>query len=204
MRVAAYFRVSTDKQDFAIQEAVVNKWIQDHAFKIEKTHFFQDFAMSGAKSDRPAYEKMLKLAYAKKIDTIIVYKLDRLSRSASEAIQLFLHLDKLNVNLICITQPILSTVDNPFRRTIFSAFAEIAEIERSIMIGRIRDGVRAAKLRGVQFGRRPKLNAKMIMQIKKMRKLGHTYREISKELHVSIGLVHKVVGARNESKRSVA
>ena len=82
-RFAIYYRVSTDRQDFESQKYVVDKWLsdlpEDRKPKVEPL-IFQDEGISGRTMNRPGLQALLAAAYSKKIDTIIVYRLDRLSR----------------------------------------------------------------------------------------------------------------------------
>ena len=81
-----------------------------------------------------------------------MYKLDRFSRNATDAIRTLLDLDECNVAFVSVTQPVLNLGhDNPFRRTMLAAFAEIAEIERQTIVQRVKAGLEAAKQRGIKL-----------------------------------------------------
>ena len=123
------------------KSSVVQKWIADlsQENKPEKVTIYQDKGISGKTAQRPGYQKLLKKAYERKIDTIVVYRLDRMSRNATEAIQTLLSLDQLGIRFISVTQPVLNLgPENPFRRTMLVAFSEIAEIERETIVARVR------------------------------------------------------------------
>ena len=131
-RAAIYYRVSTDKQDLDSQKQAVESFINalEASKKPTKVSEYVDEGISGAKTNRPAYQQLLDDCYKKKIDTIIVYKLDRFSRNATDAIRTLLDFDECNVAFVSVTQPVLNLGhDNPFRRTMLAAFAEITEIE---------------------------------------------------------------------------
>ena len=132
-KIGIYYRVSTDKQDLASQESAIHKWLDELGDKKKPSSItsFKDEGISGKTTNRPGLKKMLDSAYAGKIDTIVVYRLDRFSRHASTAIRLILNLDDAGVAFISVTQPVLNLGhENPFRRTMLAAFAEIAEIEK--------------------------------------------------------------------------
>ena len=140
-KYAIYYRVSTEKQDLESQKFSIQKWFEDLSKKNKKPNsiiVFKDEGISGRTTNRPGFKKMLEAAYAGKIDTIVVYKLDRFSRHATTAIRLILSLDDVNVAFISVTQPVLNLGhENPFRRTMLAAFAEIAEIERETIVARV-------------------------------------------------------------------
>jgi DNA invertase Pin-like site-specific DNA recombinase len=190
-RVAVYYRVSTDKQDFDSQKHAIDAWIEQH--NPATVYTFQDFAMSGSNPHRPQLKKMLKLAKQDKIDAVITYRLDRLSRTALDAIEICISLDRAGVELICVKQNLFTTRDNPFRRTMMTLFAELAELERGILIQRIKDGLSAAKARGVRLGPPTLLTQERIETIRNLREQKKTFREISSQLKLSVGTVHKAL-----------
>lgn len=194
--IGIYYRVSTDKQDFESQKNTVEKWIEDLP-KDKKPHsikIFQDEGISGKTSNRPGFKALLDTAYAGKIDTIVVYRLDRFSRHATTAIRLILSLDDVNVGFISVTQPVLNLGhENPFRRTMLAAFAEIAEIERETTVARVIAGLKAAKKRGVILGPPRKITDSKKQEAIQLRQEGLTIRAISQAMAISVGAVHKLL-----------
>lgn len=193
--VAIYYRVSTDRQDLASQKNAVERWLD--ALPEEKKPLtikvFKDQGISGKTALRKGYQDLLKAAYEKQIDTIIVYRLDRLSRNATDAIQTLLSLDQAGVGFISVTQAVLNLgLDNPFRRTMLAAFSEIAEIERETIVGRVKSGIASAKARGVKLGRPKKMNAEVQKRVKAMRNEGYTYQAIADVLGLGRGTVQNL------------
>ena len=153
--IAIYFRISTVKQELTIQRDAVEAWLKSLPAdkKPKKVRMFQDEGRSGKDNNRPGFATMIELARAGEVDTIVCYTLDRFSRSASFAIRTILELDSCGVAFISITQPILNLGhENPFRRTMLAAFSEIAEIERDVIVQRVKDGLAAAVRRGKKLG----------------------------------------------------
>jgi DNA invertase Pin-like site-specific DNA recombinase len=193
-RIAIYYRVSTDKQDLDSQKVAIDRWIADLPKKPKSVHVIQDEGVSGKHENRPGYKELLGLAMNRKIDTIVVYRLDRLSRNATVAIKTLLELDEYGVGFISVTQPVLNLGhSNPFRRTMLAAFAEIAEIERETIVARVRSGLEAAKRRGVVLGAPVKMTEDVIARAKELRLTGLSYKDIADELGVSVGSIHKVL-----------
>lgn len=190
--LAIYYRVSTDRQDLASQRSAVKAYLDQlpPERKPLTTREFKDHGQSGSNSRRKAYQEMLKGAFERRFDTILVYRLDRLSRNATEAIQVLLSLDQAGVGFVSVTQPVLNLgLDNPFRRTMLAAFSEIAEIERETIVSRVKSGLRAAKNRGVTLGRPKKLNEDYRRDVLRLREEGETFDAIAKRLGLSKGSV---------------
>ena len=200
-RIAIYYRVSTDKQDLDSQKIVIERWLSELVKQPKHIYTIRDEGMSGKNENRPGYKELLQLALSKKIDTIVVYRLDRLSRNATVAIKTLLELDEYGVGFISVTQPVLNLGHaNPFRRTMLAAFAEIAEIERETIVARVRSGLEAAKKRGVVLGAPVKLTDEMKDRAKQLRSDGYSYKDIAVELGLSVGTIHTALKDKEAPK----
>lgn len=191
-----YYRVSTGRQDFDSQKSAIKAYLDDLPLpkRPQTITEFKDHGESGANNQREAYLALIDAAHEKRIDTILVYRLDRLSRNATEAIQLLLRLDQEGVAFISVTQPILSMgLDNPFRRTMLAVFAEIAELERITIVSRVNDGIESAKKRGVVFGRPKKHGEEDRAAAKRLRAEGGSFDSIAKELGLSKTSVQRMI-----------
>lgn len=195
-RIAIYYRVSTDKQDLESQKVAIDKWLAELVKPPKHIYTIRDEGISGKHENRPGYKELLQLALSKKIDTIVVYRLDRLSRNATVAIKTLLELDEYGVGFISVTQRVLNLGHaNPFRRTMLAAFAEIAEIERETIVARVRSGLEAAKRRGVTLGAPVKLTEDVKEKAKQLRADGLSYKDIATELGLSVGTIHSALKA---------
>ncbi|MCX6125312.1 MAG: recombinase family protein, partial [Proteobacteria bacterium] len=183
-----------DKQDLDSQKVVIERWLAELVKPPKHVYVIRDEGMSGKNENRPGYKELLQLAFNRKIDTIVVYRLDRLSRNATVAIRTILDLDEHGVAFISVTQPVLNLGhSNPFRRTMLAAFAEIAEIERETIVARVRSGLEAAKRRGVVLGPPVKINDEVRQKALDLRLQGWSYRDIGSELGLSVGAIHKAL-----------
>ncbi len=195
-KVAIYYRVSTEKQDLDSQRQAVEKWISDLPEDKRPTHtkVFTDEGISGKTVNRPGFQALLDAAYKHEIDTIIVYRLDRFSRHATTAIRYLLNLDEAGVAFVSVTQPVLNLGhENPFRRTMLAAFAEIAEIERETIVARVKAGLEAAKKRGVKLGAPRVIDDEKRHRALTLRNQGMSLRKIAKDMKVSLGTVHNLL-----------
>lgn len=118
---------------------------------------------SGKRKDRPRLEEMLKLLC--KDDTVVVYKLDRISRSTKHLIELMEEFEARGVHFVSLQDNIDTTT--AMGRFFFRMLASIAELERDIISERTRDGLTAARARG-RNGGRPKVDSKKIALAIKM------------------------------------
>ena len=105
---------------------------------------------SGASRDRP--ELLAALDYARKGDTLVVWKLDRLARSTRQLIETVEDLQTRGIGFRCVTQSEIDTT-TAGGRLVFTIFGAIAEFEREIIRERTRAGLEAAHARGRKGGR---------------------------------------------------
>lgn len=148
MKLAIYYRVSTDKQDHDSQRHHVESFIKKEHPDAVVVATFEDVA-SGAKETRPGFLALQALVKSKAVDAVVVYKMDRLTRAASTALRLILQWDEAGVAFIATSQPILNLGPGaPMRRVILAIFAELAQLERDMISQRTKDGIAASRARG--------------------------------------------------------
>jgi DNA invertase Pin-like site-specific DNA recombinase len=194
-RFGVYLRCSTQKQDLLMQMSAIEKWIK--ALPLEEsptsTRLFQDEGRSGADNGRPGFQTLMAAAKNGEIDTIVVYRLDRFTRSTFTAIRSIMDLDQMGVAFVATSQPVLHlTKGSPFRMTMMAAFAEIAEIERVTIVSRVREGLEAAKRRGQKLGNRG-VPPRKVAKIKELYELGFSKTDIGRQLQLHRKTVWKVL-----------
>jgi len=176
-----YARVSTDDQNPAMQIAALKKAGCTKLFKDE---------LSGATGvKRPALLRCLKAL--KKGDTLIVWKLDRLGRSLRDLITMLDDLKQRSVRFHSLTEAIDTTT--PTGRAMWQMIGVLAELERSLISERTHAGVRAAKERGVKFGRKPKLTRQQIDHARKLVEQGEAVGDVADTLSVSRATVYRAI-----------
>lgn len=185
-KIAVYYRVSTDKQDLASQKYAVETWLGGLKTKPESVKVIEDQGFSGGTTKRPGYQQVLQLAADGEIDTIVCFKLDRFSRSASSAIRTILDLAEKGVGFVSVTQQALNlSTDNPFRNTMLAAFADIGQIERETISERTKAGLAVARAKGKLLGR-PKVGTEaQLLQVQKLRESGSSFRDIAAQVGLS-------------------
>lgn len=143
LRAACYARVSTEEQaqhGFSIE---AQKEKLDGACRLqdfEVAEVYVDDGYSGKDLNRPAAQKMIADAKAKKFDLILVYKLDRLSRRLGDLIPLGEKLDTLGISIRSITEPF--DTSNPPGKLLFNMLGSFAQFERELIGERTRLGIR--------------------------------------------------------------
>jgi DNA invertase Pin-like site-specific DNA recombinase len=178
-----YARVSTDDQNPALQLAAPKK---DGCQNI-----FKDDGLSGATTKRPALLRCLKkLEHG---DTLTVWKLDRLGRSLRDLITMLDDLKHRAVKFRSITEAI--DTETPTGRAMWQMIGVLAELERSLISERTRAGVKAAKGRGVKFGRKPKLTPQQKAHARKLIEAGERREDVAALLNVDRTTLYRALAA---------
>jgi DNA invertase Pin-like site-specific DNA recombinase len=190
MRVAIYARVSTHNgQDPEMQTRELRDYCERRGWAIEDEYV--DVGVSGAKESRPELNRLMADAKRRKLDLILVWKLDRFGRSLRHLVNALAELEAVGVAFVSLTDNLdLST---PSGRLMFQVIAAMSEFERELIRERVRSGMSNAKAKGKSIGR-PKL-AVDSLEIARLRESGATWRAIAKATGISVGTVH---GARSK------
>ena len=111
---------------------------------------FDDGGFSGGSLERPALDRVMKLVRDAQVDIIVIYKIDRLTRSLTDFAHLAEMFDKYGVSFVSVTQQ-FSTSDST-GRLMLNVLLSFAQFEREITAERIRDKIAASKRRGMWMG----------------------------------------------------
>jgi len=207
VRAALYKRVSTagqcDGVSLELQEEKLRAYCTLQGWTIAEV--YEDAGLSGSTTDRPDYQKMLKDAGKNKFDVIVVYKLDRLSRSVLDFHNLCTQLDKNNISIVSVTQNL--DTSTPVGRLLRNILIDFANFEREMIAERTMDAKYNIARKGQWiFGPPPfgyKVENKQLVVVpeeaEKVRKIydlcikGYGKWNIAKELNLKIGTVEKVL-----------
>jgi site-specific DNA recombinase len=158
LRCAIYTRVSTDQgleQDFNsldAQREASEAYIKSQAhegWRLIRDHY-DDGDYSGGSMERPALRKLLADVQARRIDVIVVYKVDRLTRSLADFAKLVELFDKHEVSFVSVTQ--LFNTTTTMGRLTLNVLLSFAQFEREVTGERIRDKIAASKKKGMWMG----------------------------------------------------
>lgn len=111
---------------------------------------YDDGGWSGGNMDRPALKQLLADVAAGKVDVIVVYKVDRLTRSLADFARMVDTLDKAGASFVSVTQAFNTT--NSMGRLTLNVLLSFAQFEREVTSERIRDKITASKSRGMWMG----------------------------------------------------
>ena len=193
-RIALYYRVSTDDQSTDPQRLELQDYCQRKGWSVAAEYCD---TISGAKFTRTGLDRLMAAVRKRKIDLILCVKLDRLGRSFPHLAQMIFEFDSNGVALICTSQPIDTSEENPAGRLIMHVLIAMAEFERSLIKERTRAGLRVAKARGVKFGRPIRPVTQKCREIVQSFREGNirTYRELAKALNCSVSRAHALAKA---------
>lgn len=183
MRVAVYHRVSTLDQNPALARdelrAAAARLGGKVVLDIEETG-------SGARNDRPGLQRLMDAARRGKLDAVMVWKLDRIGRSALDVLANIRDLDASGVRFTATTQGIdIRPGGDAMSRLILGVLASVAEFERDLIRERTRLGMTKARAAGKRIGR-PRVVRPKRAEVKQLRKQGRSWREVSAALRCSV------------------
>ena len=161
-KVAMYIRVSTFDQQKGKDSQIkaLKDYCRNHGLKNVKV--FTD-TMTGSKIDRPQFKRLQRAIFKGEVNTVIVWKLDRLSRSLKDGINTLCQwLDK-GIRVVSVTQQL--DFGGAVGKMIAGILFAVAEMERENLRENTKRGLAAAKARGVKLGKRSKLFAKDIVPL---------------------------------------
>ncbi len=189
MRTALYARVSTsDKgQDPEMQLRELREFCQRRDWTISGEYV--DVGVSGSKDSRPELNRLVADAKRRKLDAILVWKLDRFGRSLKHLVNSLAEFESLGVAFISLKESLDLTT--PAGRLMFGIISAMAEFERDLIRERVRAGIANRRAKGFRVGRKPiLLDAGRLATMRSDKK---SIREIALTLGCSPSLVHKTL-----------
>ena len=183
MRTALNARVSTsDKgQDPEMQLRELREHCQRRGWTMAAEYV--DRGISGAKDSRPELNRLMADAHKRRFDAVIVRRFDRLARSVSHLLRALETFRSLGIEFVSYSEAI--DTSTPVGKMTFTVLGAVAELERSLIVERVRAGVRNAKAKGKTLGR-PKISVDT-HQIATLRASGASWSAIAAQLGVSVG-----------------
>lgn len=190
---AIYIRVSSDKQLHRSQLADLKRWKESQG---EPVREYRDKA-SGKSMDRCGWNKLWADVVAGGVDRIVVWRLDRLGRTAAGLTSLFEDLQSRSVGLVSIRDSLdLSTASG---RLMANVLASVAAYETEVRSERVRAGIDAARAEGKvwggrQEGSRNKSTAEKAEAVKKLHATGESVSAIARVTGLSRPTVYSLLG----------
>jgi DNA invertase Pin-like site-specific DNA recombinase len=186
MKVALYTRVSTADQSVDMQVLDLRLYCQQRGFEIYRE--YSDEGVSGTKDKRPALDELMADARKRKFDAVICWRFDRFARSTKHLITALEEFRHLGIEFISYQENI--DTSSPLGKAIFTIVSAIAELERNIIVERVKAGIRRARENGKALGR-PKTLKLEIEELKELRSQGMSFREIARRVNACPATVYK-------------
>jgi putative DNA-invertase from lambdoid prophage Rac len=148
--------------------------------------------ISATVKNRHQWQRLRHLAHAGKVDTVVVFAIDRIGRTMVGNIQEILELDRIGVRVISVTEPWMDT-SGPVRTLLIAIFSWVAEQEHQRIRERVKAGLERARRDGKRIGR-PQIFVPVVRAVR-LRRQGLSYREIARRLRVGYGSLHRALKA---------
>ncbi len=186
-RVAIYARVSTTNhgQDVTLQTRELEQFAQARGWHLVDSYL--DLGISGSKGKRPELDRLMADAHRRKFDVVIVWKFDRFARSVSHLLRALENFNALGIAFVSLSEQMDTTT--PTGKMIFTVLGAVAELERSLIVERVRAGLRNARAKGKTLGR-PRKTVDTA-RIAALRAQGLSLRAIASELRVGLATLHR-------------
>ena len=192
IRAAIYCRVSTLDQNPQTQLLDLQQLASQRGFEV--VHVYTDHGISGTRQRRPGLDQMLADARRGKFDVVLCWACDRIARSVKHFLEVLEELNRLKIQFVSFREAI--DTQGALGRAVVVIISVVAELERSLIVERVRAGMRRARLEGRHIGRKPlELDA---AQISGDRARGQSLRQIAKTHRISTATVRRVLNSKGE------
>jgi len=185
-RAVLYTRVSTGDQHAETQLCDLRELAKQRRYQI--VHEYTD-TISGAKSKRPGLDQLLADARRHRFDVVLVAAFDRVARNVRHFLEVLDELSHLNIEFVSLRENI--DTGGALGRAMVVIVGAIAELEKSLIVERVKAGMRRAKLEGRRIGRKP-LNVDRAAIVRD-RLAGLSLTEVAKRYRVSRATVVRLV-----------
>jgi DNA invertase Pin-like site-specific DNA recombinase len=196
-RVAIYARISTSHhgQDVTLQTRELRQFAEARGWNVAGEYV--DAGVSGAKDSRPELNRLMADAHKRRFDVVCVWRFDRFARSVSHLLRALETFKALGVDFVSFSEQM--DTSTPAGKMVFTVLGAVAELERSLIVERVRAGLRNARAKGTRLGR-PRISAD-IARIANLRAQGASWAKIAKQLGIGEGTAYRLAhsSAKNPS-----
>jgi DNA invertase Pin-like site-specific DNA recombinase len=191
MRVAIYARVSTanNGQDPAMQTRELREYIERRGWQLAGEYV--DIGISGTKEKRPELDRLMADAHRRRFDCVVVWKFDRFARSVSHLLRALETFKAQGIEFVSFSEQM--DTSTPAGKMVFTVLGAVAELERSLIVERVKAGLRNARAKGKRLGR-PHVFVDP-RKIAALRSQKLSWADIAKELGVGEGTVYRAAQA---------
>lgn len=186
-KTAIYARVSTDRQAVDMQLSELRAYVERKGWTLYQEYIDQGY--SGGNTHRPAFTEMLHDARKRHFDMLVVWKLDRLSRSLKDLIATLDELGHAGVDFLAYDNDL--DTSSPTGKLVFHVIGAVAEFERDIIRERVKAGLENARRKGKRLGRRPVLTPYQKEKIQELKAQGLSNYKIAEKLGMGEATVRR-------------
>jgi len=195
-RAAVYVRVSSGEQNTGAQERALRDYVQRRGWKLQQ--IYRDQGVSGASSNRPALNELMKACRRGSVDVVLVWRFDRFARSLKQLMSGLEMCRALGIDFVSVTESVDTSL--PSGELVFQMIGAVAQFERSLIGERVKSGLANARAKGKALGRPPlrKLSRAEACQLRKERLQRHVpFRSLAKKFGVSVWTAHRLCLGRS-------
>jgi DNA invertase Pin-like site-specific DNA recombinase len=194
MRVAVYARVSSNGngQSPEMQLRELREYIERRGWKLAGEYV--DVGISGTKEKRPELDRLMADAHRRRFDVVVVWKFDRFARSVSHLLRALESFKAQGIEFVSFSEQM--DTSTPAGKMVFTVLGAVAELERSLIVERVKAGLRNAKAKGKRLGRPKRVVDRK--QLAGLRAQGFGWKKISREMGIGVGTLYRL--AREGSK----
>ena len=198
MKAAIYARVSTTNhgQDVTMQTRELEQFSVARGWNLVDSYL--DIGISGTKDKRPQLDRLMADAHRRKFDVVIVWKFDRFARSVSHLLRALETFSSLGIGFVSLSESL--DTSTPAGKMVFTVLGAVAELERSLIVERVKAGLRNARAKGKRLGR-PRVFPDA-RRIAALRREGLSWAKIAERLGVGEGTVYRAYQALSKNPES--
>lgn len=188
MKAAIYARVSTahNGQDPTMQTRELCEYCERRGWTVVGEYV--DVGISGTKEKRPELDRLMSDAHRRRLDAVIVWKFDRFARSVSHLLRALETFQALGIHFVSLSESL--DTSTPAGKMVFTVLGAVAELERSLIVERVKAGLRNARSKGRKLGRpRSVVDASRVATL---RSQGLGWKRIATELGVGVGTLYRL------------
>src|SRR5450755_672890 len=182
-RVAIYARVSTINhgQDVSLQTRELRQFALARGWEVAGEYV--DLGVSGAKDSRPELNRLMADAHKRRFGVVCVWRFDRFARSVSHLLRALETFKALGIDFVSYSEQM--DTSTPAGKMVFTVLGAVAELERSLIVERVRAGLKNARAKGRTLGR-PRISIDVDL-IRRLRTSGMSWPKIAAQVGSSVG-----------------
>jgi DNA invertase Pin-like site-specific DNA recombinase len=150
---------------------------------------YVDLGISGTKEKRPELDRLMTDAHRRRFDVVAVWKFDRFARSVSHLLRALDTFRILGIEFVSLSESLDTAT--PAGRMVFTVLGVVAELERSLIVERVKAGLRNARAKGKRLGRPKRIVD--AHRVAGLRAQGLGWKQIAAEMGIGVGTLYRLV-----------